>query len=226
MGSATAAMPLEQAKEMPERSQSNWAARLRRFATTTPSQEHCELCRAPIASRHAHLLEIASRHLLCACEACDHALGESQRFRSVRPMTEVLTGFRLSDLEWELLQLPIDLAFLFNSTPDGGPVALYPGPAGAMASAMSNDTWSRLAAANPLLLNMLPDVEALLVNRTKGARQYYRVSIDRCYALVGMIRTQWKGLSGGDEVWDSIARFFASLEAPDAFDHNRALIYG
>ena len=35
--------------------------------------------------------------------------------------------------------------------------------------------------------------------------------IDECYKLVGLIRTHWRGLSGGDEVWDEIARFFDRL---------------
>jgi hypothetical protein len=30
-------------------------------------------------------------------------------------------------------------------------------------------------------------------------------------ALVGLIRSRWKGLSGGEEVWRDIARFFDEL---------------
>jgi len=57
-----------------------------------------------------------------------------------------------------------------------------------------------------------PDVEALLVNRVNGARDFYRVSIDECYKLVGLIRLNWRGLSGGTEVWAEIARFFVRLQ--------------
>ncbi len=111
--------------------------------------------------------------------------------------------------------MPIELAFCFHSTPEGGPVALYPSPAGVMASAMGNDVWFRLAAANPRLNAMSPDVEALLINRIKGSRRYYRVSIDRCYALVGLIRSHWEGLSGGSKVWEAIAGFFEAIEGRD-----------
>ena len=72
-----------------------------------------------------------------------------------------------------------------------------------------------LVARNPVLATFEADVEALLVNRTNGRRLYYRVPIDRCFELVGLIRTQWQGWSGGDAVWQAIDEYFARL-APDA----------
>ena len=59
---------------------------------------------------------------------------------------------------------------------------------------------------------MQADVEALLVNRARGDRRYWLVPIDDCYRLVGVIRTRWKGLSGGNEVWTEIDRFFDELD--------------
>jgi len=38
------------------------------------------------------------------------------------------------------------------------------------------------------------------------------VPIDECYGLVGLIRTQWRGLTGGKEVWAEIARFLEALD--------------
>jgi hypothetical protein len=55
------------------------------------------------------------------------------------------------------------------------------------------------------------DVEALLVNRVRGAREHFLVPIDECYRLIGLIRTHWRGLSGGREVWEELARFFEQL---------------
>ncbi len=210
---------------MGESARGNWAARLQRFVTAAPEQERCELCGATIASVHSHLLDVANRRLRCACETCVRALGESVGFRRLRPETEHLSDFELSDGDWEALQLPIDLVFFYQSTADGGPVALYPGPAGAMTSALSQEAWRRLVEANPRLDGFSPDVEALLINRTKGARRYYRVSIDRCYALVGIIRSEWKGLSGGSEVWESIERFFAGLDATPDSDRERSAMH-
>ncbi len=122
---------------MLESARGNWAAKLRRFVASAPEIERCELCGATIGSNHQHLLELASRRLLCACPACSHALAESERFRLVCPQTQALDDFKITDADWDAMQLPIDLVFLFHSTPEGGPVALYPGPAGPMASALS-----------------------------------------------------------------------------------------
>jgi hypothetical protein len=49
------------------------------------------------------------------------------------------------------------------------------------------------------------------VNRIGETRDYYRVGIDQCYRLVGLIRSHWRGLSGGAMVWGEIAGFFAGL---------------
>jgi hypothetical protein len=79
-------------------------------------------------------------------------------------------------------------------------------------SMLALDAWEGLVALNPVLGTLQPDVEALLVNRARGARQHFVVPIDECYALVGLIRTHWKGLTGGKEVWEQIARFFEALD--------------
>ncbi len=68
---------------------------------------------------------------------------------------------------------------------------------------------------------MQPDVEALLVNRLGAARgsdvaEYYLAPIDECYKLVGLIRSHWRGLSGGSEVWPQIGQFFAQLKERSA----------
>ncbi|WP_244620644.1 DUF5947 family protein [Methylosinus sporium] len=193
---------------------------LRRFVTTASGVERCDICGAPVVAEHQHLLELTSRRLFCACESCVRSLGDSEPFRLVVPKTAALDDFQLTDTQWEALQLPIDLAFLFVSTRDGRPVVIYPGAAGGMESSLSGEAWSNLAATNPALSDISPDVEALLINRTKGSRDYYRVSIDRCYALTGLIRQQWAGLSGGADLWNSIDNFFSSLRSDGASQRN------
>jgi uncharacterized protein DUF5947 len=86
------------------------------------------------------------------------------------------------------------------------------GPAGATESLLTLDAWDALAADNPALRALEPDIEALLVNRLGRKRDSYRVSIDECYKLVGLIRTHWRGLSGGAEAWDEIGRYFEGLD--------------
>ena len=50
------------------------------------------------------------------------------------------------------------------------------------------------------------------MNRARGARDHYRVSIDKCYALVGLARRHWRGFTGGDDVWVEVQSFFRGLE--------------
>ncbi|GAC1399585.1 MAG: hypothetical protein NVSMB65_17620 [Chloroflexota bacterium] len=33
-------------------------------------EEHCDLCGAAVAREHRHILNVATRELLCACRAC------------------------------------------------------------------------------------------------------------------------------------------------------------
>src|SRR5947207_1140081 len=78
--------------------------------------------------------------------------------------------------------------------------------------------FARAPAAGPACCNVCgrpvePDVEALLVNRVGTARQYYVAPIDRCYALAGLMHLKWRGMSGGPDVWEAIAQFFAELDA-------------
>jgi hypothetical protein len=59
---------------------------------------------------------------------------------------------------------------------------------------------------------MEADVEALLVNRVNNARDYFVAPIDQCYRLVGLIRTHWRGLSGGPAAWQQVGAFFEELK--------------
>jgi hypothetical protein len=122
----------------------------------------------------------------------------------------MLEQFLLTDADWDALGIPIGLAF-FQMTLGGRILAFYPGPAGPTESLLELSAWSQLVANNPALAEQRPEVEALLVNRINGAREYYQIPIDRCYALVGLIRTHWQGVSGGDEAWKVIADFMNDL---------------
>ena len=193
---------------------------LRRFARKRPAVEACELCGVELGPGHQHLVEPARRTLSCACDACAILFSRqgAARYKRVPRRIRSLRDFHLSDGQWEALSIPIGLAFFFHSSPLDRVVAFYPSPAGATESLLSLDTWSDLAAANPVLEQMEPDVEALLVNRVgqlRGSRppSYYLAPIDACYRLVGVIRARWRGFSGGSETWDELGRFFDGLDA-------------
>ncbi len=108
------------------------------------------------------------------------------------------------------------MAFFFRSSAEDRTVTLYPSPAGAVESLLPLDAWTEIVQANAVLGQLRPDIEALLVNRVGHAHElaraeYYIAPIDDCYRLVGLIRANWKGLSGGSEVWSEIGRFFSDL---------------
>jgi hypothetical protein len=88
---------------------------------------------------------------------------------------------------------------------------LYPSPAGATEALPPPEAWAEIVADNPSLSDLEPDIEALLVNRLGPTPEYYRVGIDECYALVGLVRRHWRGLSGGTTVWEEIGSFFSGL---------------
>jgi hypothetical protein len=157
---------------------------------------------------------VAGRRLVCACEACAILFsGRAEtKYRRVPRDVEYLADFRLTDVAWEGLQVPINLAFFLHSSPAGQEVAFYPSPAGATESLIPAEAWQWLAEENPILQKLEPDVEALLINRNRDRRDHYRVGIDECYRLVGIIRTHWSGFSGGQAMWDEIDRFFNRLQ--------------
>jgi Family of unknown function (DUF5947) len=189
-------------------------AALRRFVgSPTAAPERCELCGRTISSEHPHLLELPGKLLKCSCEPCAMLFpGQSgSRFRQVPRDGRRLGDFHMTDEQWQSLQTPINLAFFAYSTAAGRVLGYYPSPAGATESDLPGDAWQELVKANPVLGELEPDVEALLVNRVRGEREYYRAPIDACYRLVGLVRTHWRGLSGGAEVWDEIGKFFARL---------------
>ena len=189
-------------------------ATLRRFVRPRAAVERCELCSAELAPDHEHLVEPQTRQLLCACQACAVLFsGQAEtKYRRVPRRVRALPDFHLTDAQWDALLIPIGMAFFFHGTAAGKTVALYPSPAGATESLLDLESWDELVRDNPVLKEMEPDTEALLVNRVREAREYYIVPIDECYKLVGLIRANWHGLSGGAAVWEEIGRFFAELK--------------
>ena len=179
------------------------------------AEERCDLCSEPIAAEHRHLLDLERRQILCACRACkilfDRKEAGGDRYRLVPERCYEIADFDLDEARWQSLRIPVDMAFFFASTAVGRVVAFYPSPMGATESLLELEDWDDLRERNPVLAELEPDVEALLVNRARGAREHWLVPVDRCYALVGLIRTRWKGLAGGEEVWAEISRFFDDL---------------
>jgi hypothetical protein len=196
-------------------------SRLRRLALpeetpgATPEEERCDMCGELIAPAHRHLLDVQKRQLLCACRACsvlfDRSAAGGGHFRLVPDRCLHIVDFDLDAAEWNTLNIPVGLAFIFHSSAAERAVAFYPGPMGATESALALGTWDGIVERNPVLGRMQPDVEALLVNRARGEHAHWLLGVDRCYELAGLIRTGWRGFGGGDEVWKEIEQFFDGL---------------
>lgn len=210
---------------MVERTLAGGFSALQRFAQRSRQaaeapQEQCEFCSEPLppaasSTAHRHLLELATRQIICVCRACsilfDKEAASVGKYRLIRDQRLYLENFELSQAQWESLRIPVEMAFFFYSTPAARVVALYPSAMGVTESLLKLRTWEEVEARNPVLKEMAPDVEALLVNRARGAADHFLVPLDDCYRLVALLRMKWRGLSGGEEVWQEIGRFFADL---------------
>lgn len=174
----------------------------------------CERCGAPLAESHRHCVDVDTRRLSCTCRACWLLAGADQRRPAVRAVPDrYLQGptLRLTDAQWDALQIPVGIAFFMFNSVLARTIAFYPSPAGATESALTLDAWASVVARNPWVRTAQADVEAVLVRRTRDAGDgcaCFVVPIDACYDLVGRIRLHWTGFDGGQVVADEIDRFF------------------
>jgi hypothetical protein len=178
-------------------------------------EERCDLCGEPVPPEHRHLIDVNDRRLLCACRPCSilfaHSGAGGGHYRLLPDEVRYLVGFDLDDALWRSLDIPVDLAFLFHSSAAGRVVAFYPAPAGATESLLDLAAWTEVVERNLVLRDLEPDVEALLVDRTGAEHAHWLVPVDRCYELVGLMRTYWKGFGGGRELREQLDAFFARL---------------
>jgi Family of unknown function (DUF5947) len=176
-------------------------------------QERCDLCGTTVPDDHRHLLHLVERRIVCSCEACWALHSGDAEYRPSGMRTLWLDGFEMDDELWGRFQIPIALAFFMRSSVSQSVVAFYPSPAGATESELDLDAWSDLLERNPILSDLEPDAEALIVNRQTEPAQHAIVPIDECYRLVGLVKTRWEGISGGSAIGEAITEFFDSLRS-------------
>lgn len=205
--------------------------RLREIARAAAPQqaaeapEQCDLCAAPVPPEHRHLFDLHTRELMCACRACkilfDAGEAGGGHYRLVPERRLLLADFEMDEVSWANLRLPVEVVFFFRNSGEDRVVAFYPSPAGPTESLLDLEAWEGLERDNPVLRDLEPDVEALLVNRARGARHHFLVPIEDPYRLVALMRTHWRGLTGGTEVWEQIDAFFDDLASRSKIRNGR-----
>lgn len=207
------------------------------LALEVDGETQCQLCAAPIAADHRHLLDVEHRRLTCACRACallfDGRSAGATRYRLIPRRFRSLDPALLDGDLWERLEVPVDVAFLFVNSTTHRPVAIYPGPMGTTESTLPLPAWDEIVARSEVLATLEPDVEAVLVRRARGAREYWLVPVDECYRLAGGMRATWQGISGGDAMRGIVDAFFRRLarfdetgrHSPTAATTNREAIW-
>ncbi|MDN5748544.1 MAG: DUF5947 family protein [Pseudonocardia sp.] len=209
-------------------------AGLRRFLVEPqgrePVQEVCEMCATPVPPQHPHLVQVAERRMVCACGPCaflfnkilfDNPGAGGGGYRRVPDRYVTDPDFRLTDAQWDALQIPVGMAFFLRNSAQDRIIACYPSPAGATESELTLEAWEAGVGGGRLAAELEPDVEALLVRRDKATRRgtdeagraggCLLVPIDACYRLVGLVRLHWRGFDGGADAWREIDRFFDDL---------------
>lgn len=156
-----------------------------------------------------------------------------------------LGGFRIGPMLWARLGVPVGLAFFVRDGASGQVSVGYPSPLGVTRSAVGPEVWEEVTRGYPESAGIADDVEALLVHRTNGTGgadgwaspqspastginetteskettestdEHWIVPLDDCYRLAAVVRTHWRGLSGGPEVREHIDAFFAGLTPPE-----------
>lgn len=153
----------------------------------------CERCGEPLPESHNHYVDVTNRRLSCSCRACWLLSGANQGSSRAVP-DRYLSGpaLQLTPAQWDALQVPVDIAFFMFNSMIGRTIAFYPSPAGATESALTLSAWRDVESSNPWVRTATPDVEALLVrkSRDEGGYRCFVVPIDACYDLVGRIRLQ------------------------------------
>jgi len=199
-------------------------ARIRAGRPEPSPYERCEMCGAPVADQHQHVVNIGTRSLLCTCRPCYLLFTHDDAALAYRAVPDRYLSFQdLAAPVWEELELPVGTAFLFINSALERVVAFYPGPAGATESELPLAAWDRVVATTPGLGTLKPDVEALLVRAVDQKVEAFLVPIDVCYELVGHLRKLWRGFDGGQDVRRRLDDFFAHVRSRCTSGHREVV---
>ena len=193
---------------------------LRRIAAPKPppeqQTERCEFCAADIGERHGHIADLVDHRLLCVCRPCYLLFAPrgagGGRYRGVGEEVRRVADLVLDDARWDSLRIPVDLVFFFRQSGADHLLAFYPGPGGATESELDLATWDEISSANPVLDDLEPDVEAVLLRRHDDVVRLLPGAHRRLLRARRRGAQPVDGLGGGAEVWREIDAFFAALD--------------
>jgi Family of unknown function (DUF5947) len=200
----------------PDRTQAEVISALRRLQMRQmpegpqPIEANCDLCGTSMPEDHRHLLQLEERSIVCVCESCWALRSGDAEYRPTGSRVVWLEDLVLPDDLWARFRIPIGLAFFLRT--EDGVVAFYPSPAGATESELDLGVWDELVRLNPVLEDLGPEGETLIVDRL--SRDGLRCAIaptDQAYRLVGLVKASWQGISGGPGVGKAVDGFFDDL---------------
>ena len=180
----------------------------------------CQLCGGELETSPRHVVDLDARVLCRACGTCSLlfrlAGAGGGRFRTVPDRILFDPKLLLSDCRWvESTGVPGQLAFVIYCGSRDCWVATFPTPGGLTERELDGEIHERLTELWPLIDELEPDVEALLVRRPPGESDLacYLVPIDVCYELVARLRRSWRGAFGGEAGRRAVDEMFADLAA-------------
>jgi len=180
--------------------------------------EQCELCAAPLDDGHPHLLDVDTDSVRCVCRACavlfDRSAASNGKLRRIPDRRVALPPVPEGGggAAWSAIGVPVQIAFVVLD--DAGVATVrYPGPAGITRADVGDLAWTELLDEAPELVQLEPEVEAMLVRDRQGRSTRYVVPIDDCFRLVAVMRQSWVGITGGDEMWSAVDQWFDDLAA-------------
>lgn len=174
-----------------------------------PIEANCDLCGTSMAEDHRHLLQLDERQIVCVCESCWALRSGDAEFRPVGSRVIWLDSLDLPDDLWARFGIPIGLAFFLRS--GGGVVAFYPSPAGATEKEIDAGVFSELEERNPRVRELDVESEVLIVDRLGEQMRSAIAPTDEAYRLVGLVKANWRGISGGPVLQDAVDGFFEGL---------------
>jgi hypothetical protein len=214
------------AQEPPAGASGAATAKDREASAATPgspaeAREACEFCSAAVAADHGHVADLDNGTLVCACRACyllftragAGLTRDGGRYRAVGDRYLTDPDGKLTQAEFDALEIPVGLTFFLRSSRTGRVAGFYPSPAGVTQCELDLAAWDRLAASRPLLAAAADDVEAILMTRSGDRVDCFLVPVDACYALAGRMRRDWRGFDGGPAARQAVEAFLSDVRS-------------